>query len=146
MAEITRTLTLNRDEVMVLADRTQNTDVGTDDMRVVAYRLLFKLGSLYLELVDPADHTVRSGDIRVTEAEAWLLRSKVQSGDKMASDPLFGVRLLRKIYQVLVEFEAAVDMPLAESDGPAMGSGQREALSLWAKQEGEADEGLQPAA
>lgn len=125
-------LTLNRNEVMLLADRTLNTDVGTPDHQVIAYRLLVKLGILYLELVTPDGISTEERDVMVTEAETWLLRSKVQSGDKMGSDPLFGVRLLRKVYRLLIDFDADTDgLPVAETDGERMDREHRDNLTLW---------------
>ena len=138
-------LTLNRDETMILADRVANTDVGTQDMQVAAYRLLIKLGSLYMELVSPSAGATAEGTIVVTEAEAWLLRGKVNSGEKMASDQFFGINLLRKLYALVLEFDADTDgLAVAEEAGPGMGDREREALTLWQKKEGDDDE-KQPA-
>jgi hypothetical protein len=141
----TRVLTLTRDEVMVLTDRVQNTDWGTDDMRVISYRLLIKLGSLYVEIVDPAQSDATAhGDMRVTEAEAWLLRSKVQSSDKMSSDAMFGVKLLRKLYQLLLEFEADVQFKVVDFEGPAMNN-VRAQLNVWKQKEEDDGREKQPA-
>lgn len=132
-----RPLSLNRDEVMVLSDRTANTDRGTEDMPVTAYRLLVKLGALYLELVVPnsTDGTSERA-VHVTEAEAWLLRGKIQSGDKMSSDSMFGIKLLRKLYKVLLEFDADAGVfPDADEEGQQMGPREREILKLWAEKE-----------
>ena len=137
-------LTLNRDEILVLTDRVQNGDRGTEEMPISAYRLLLKLGSLYLETVQldgkPAEATVA-----VTEAETWLLRSKVTSGDKLASDPLFGVKLLRKLYTLLLAFDAEVDrLPEAGEDGQQWDAWHKEALGVWRKRE-DTDAEPQPA-
>lgn len=141
-------LPLNRNEVMLLADRTLNTDAGTPDHQVIAYRLLVKLGILYLELVTTTGSSDAECNITVTEAEAWLLRSKVQSGDKIGSDPLFGVKLLRKLYRLLIDFDADTDsLPISESDGEHMDREHRENLTLWRQleqKEGSDDE-KQPA-
>jgi len=107
-------LYLTRDEILVLTDRVQNTDSGTDEKPVRPYDLLLKLGSAYLEAVTLDG--VRGPDVpvAVTEAEAWILRSKVMSSDKTATDPLFGVKLLRKIYEVLERYNAGLNLKLAQ--------------------------------
>ena len=108
-------LSLTADEVLVLTDRVQNTDKGTEDMGCSAYPLLLKLGSAYLDSF--GDGGKRSGEIpiSVSEAEAWLLRSKVSSADKSPSDALFGVKLLCKIYRVLLDYNIVMEVP--ESGG-----------------------------
>ena len=134
-------LTLNRDETMILTDRTYNGDQGTQDMQVAAYRLLIKLGSLYMELVSPSAGATAEGTIVVTEAEAWLLRGKVNSGEKMASDQFFGMNLLRKLYTIVLAFDADTDgLAVAEEAGPGMGAREREALTLWQKKETDDDD------
>src|SRR5439155_16440969 len=95
---VSELINLNRDEIMVLTDRVLNGDSGTDEKPVRAYDLLLKLGSAYLEAVTLDGVKGPEVPIGLTEAEAWLLRAKVTSSDKMATDPLFGVKLLRKIY------------------------------------------------
>lgn len=139
-------ITLVRDEVMVLIDRVANTDRGTEDQQVIPYRLILKLGSLYLEVVKPESPATAAGSIRLTEAETWLLRAKVQSGDKMASDAQFGIRLLHKLYELLIAFDANVRaLPSAQDDGPTMGAEQREALTTWQREHEGDDEERQPA-
>ena len=125
-------LHLNRDEIMVLTDRVQNTDGGTDEKRVQPYDLLLKLGSAYLEAVTLDGVKGPEIPVAVTEAEAWLLRSKVSSSDKMATDPLFGVKLLRKLYEILERYNAGLELHLAEGvreerDAQSI----KEALARW---------------
>src|SRR5688572_25696709 len=110
-------LCLTRDEIMVLTDRVQNTDVGTDEKPVRTYDLLLKLGSAYLEAVTLDGMKGPDVPIAVTESEAWLLRSKVTSSDKMATDPLFGVKLLRKLYEVLEHCNNGVNFQVADVAG-----------------------------
>src|SRR5439155_20635484 len=92
-------LSLTAEEVLVLTDRVMNADRGTEDMACGAYPLLLRLGSAYVEMLGNGKQT---GEITlaISEPEAWLLRSKVSSADKSASDALFGVKLLCKIYNV----------------------------------------------
>jgi hypothetical protein len=128
----TEFLSLNRDEIMVLTDRVQNGDCGTDEKPLRPYDLLLKLGSAYLECVTLDGVKGPEVPIAVTEPEAWLLRSKVSSSDKMATDPLFGVRLLRKIYEVLEQYDAGLDLPVVEDvreerDAQSI----KEALTRW---------------
>lgn len=102
-------LNLSADQIMVLTDRIQNTDVGTEDMPVIAYTLLLKLGSAYCEMLGDGK---KPGEIpiAVSEAETWLLRSKITSGDKTSTDPLFGVRTLNQIYKLLSDYNLG-DLP-----------------------------------
>jgi hypothetical protein len=97
------------EEVMLLTDRVANGDSGegTVDPR----GLLLKLGSAYVELIQ--DDGGLSGEITIglTEHEAWLLRGKVSSADKLATRPRLGVQLLRKLYRVLLDFNSTMDMP-----------------------------------
>ena len=94
---------------MLLTDRVTNSDYvdGNVDPRA----LLLKLGSAYVELIH--EDGGRSGEITVglTEAEAWLLRGKVSSADKLATRPRLGVQLLRKLYRVLLDFNTQLDLP-----------------------------------
>jgi hypothetical protein len=97
------------EEVMLLTDRVTNSDSaeGTVEPR----SLLLKLGSAYVELIH--EDGGRSGEIMIglTEPEAWLLRSKVSSADKLATRPRLGVQLLRKLYRVLLDFNTAMELP-----------------------------------
>ncbi len=128
MPTATRLLTLDRDQCMLLTDRTKNDDYGVEEQRVIPCVLLLKLGSLYLEIVQE-DSVKREGSIAITEGEAWLLRSKVTSSDKTAADPLFGVKLLRKLYAILVSFDSEVPFVVGTSEEPAMDSATRAALT-----------------
>src|ERR1041384_920141 len=103
-------LSLTADEILVLTDRVQNQDRGTEDMSCSAYPLLLRLGSAYVEMLGEGK---QSGEISiaVSESEAWLLRTKVASADKSASDPLFGVKLLCKIYRVLLAYNMDIALP-----------------------------------
>jgi hypothetical protein len=110
----------------------QNADAGTDEKRVCAYDLLLKLGSAYLEAVTLDGVKGPDIPVAITEAEAWLLRSKVTSSDKMATDPLFGVKLLRKLYEILEGYNTGFEVRLADSgreerDPQAI----KEALARW---------------
>ncbi len=97
------------EEVMLLTDRITNGDSaeGTVEPR----SLLLKLGSAYLELIH--EDGGRGGEVMIglTEPEAWLLRSKVSSADKLATRPRLGVQLLRKLYRVLLDFNTTMELP-----------------------------------
>ena len=84
---------LGRDEVVILADRVLNTDTGTEDQQVTSYRLLLKLGSAYVDQTEPGAPT-HDLPLVLTEAELWLLRSKITSGDKTANDAQFGLAIV----------------------------------------------------
>jgi hypothetical protein len=97
------------EEVMLLTDRVAHGDSmeGAVDPRA----LLLKLGSAYVELIQ--EDGGRSGEVTIglTEPEAWLLRGKVSSADKLATRPRLGVQLLRKLYRVLLDFNTTMDLP-----------------------------------
>src|SRR5437870_13482048 len=103
-------LELTAEEVLVLTDRVLNQDRGTEDMSCSAYPLLLRLGSAYLEMLGDGK---QGGEISiaVSETEAWLLRSKVSSADKSPSDALFGVKLLCKLYRLLLPSNVDVALP-----------------------------------
>jgi hypothetical protein len=128
-------LYLTRDEVITLTDRIQNTDCGTEEKFVRPYDLLLKLGSAYLELVtlDGAAHP--EVPVAVTESEAWLLRSKITSMDKTALDPLFGVKLLRKLYEILEAYNAGLDLQTTSDAEDRDPRSIREALARWREKE-----------
>lgn len=122
-------ISLNADEVMVVTDRVLNFDVGTEDMQVVAYKLLLKLGSAYVEMLG-SESGKKAGfvEISMSEPELWLIRSKIHSGDKSSNDALFGVKLLTKIYTLLLEYNSDIIVEGAEEDGPNFGSVERERM------------------
>jgi hypothetical protein len=93
-------------EVLLLTDRIQNTD--REDGREIAKPFLLKLGSAYLEMIGERP---REGlcTIWVTEPEAWLARSKFNSGDRCDADPKLGIHMLRKLYAILLAFDAEMD-------------------------------------
>jgi hypothetical protein len=123
-------LSLTADEVLVLTDRVQNHDRGTEDMSCSAYPLLLKLGSAYCEMLGDGK---QSGEIAiaVSEAEAWLLRSKVSSADKSPSDALFGVKLLCKLYRVLLAYNIDVPLPNPGGVDDEFTDERRAALRRW---------------
>lgn len=133
--EMSQLLFLSRDEIIVLTDRIQNTDAGTDDMRVRSYDLLLKLSSAYLELVTVDGINRPEVPIAITEAEAWALRTKVTSMDKTPNDALFGVKLLRKIYTILQAYNAVLDVPLAEGVEEKDARAIKDALARWRERE-----------
>jgi len=123
-------LNLTADEVLVLTDRVQNTDRGTEDMSCSAYPLLLRLGSAYIEMLGEGK---RAGEIpiAVSEAEAWLLRSKISSADKSSADALFGVKLLCKLYRVLLAYNTDLPLPESEDADDEFTDERRAALRRW---------------
>ena len=99
-------LELTAMEVLLLTDRIQNTD--REDNREIAKPFLLKLASAYLEMIGerPREGTCT---IWVTEPEAWLARSKFNSGDRCDADPKLGIHMLRKLYTILLKFDAEMD-------------------------------------
>ena len=99
-------------------------------MSCCAYLLLLRLGSAYIEMLGdgkkPGEVTVA-----VSEPEAWLLRSKITSGDKSSSDALFGVKLLSKIYHVLLAYNVEVSLPTIGGADDEFTDERRAALRRW---------------
>lgn len=124
-------LYLTADELLVLTDRVQNGDVGTEPHGLQAFPLLLRLGSAYLDAF--GDGTKREGEIpvSVTEAEAWLLRSKVSSNDKSPSDALFGVKLLCKLYRILLAFNVVMEVPEAGGADDEFTEDRKQALKRY---------------
>lgn len=101
--------------VMILADRIANAD--KDDGIEIGKALLIKLGSLYCEMVLPDKPKAGTITLEITEREAWLIRSKVNSGDRVDSEPKLGITILRQVYRALLAFDADLSLPDAgESD------------------------------
>lgn len=109
----TQPIELSAMAVMILCDRIQNTD--KDDGIDVAKPLLLKLGSAYCEMVLPDKPKAGTVTIEITEREAWLIRSRVNSGDRVDSEPKMGVTILRQVYAALLAFDA--DLSLPDTDG-----------------------------
>ena len=127
MIEPTGSLTLSGLEVVYLSDALRNGDgVKAIEDEVACLRpLLLNLASAYRELVTPdskdvAGNVVKGGfdegpvSIQVTEAQAWLMRAKVRTGD-LAIDgkTVLGVALLTKLYALLLEMESGVDVEVS---------------------------------
>ena len=106
-------LTLNQGETMLLTDRVQNT--ALDDNVPIGKPFLLKLASAYLELVGDKT-TTQTVTVFITEREAWLARSLFNSGDRTATDNLAGVHLLRKLYAILLRFNADEVDALPDAD------------------------------
>jgi hypothetical protein len=123
------TLSLTWEEVMLLTDRVANNDMvegahGPKD-------LILKLGSAYLESIHESGGKPGEVTLVVSEAEAWLLRGKVNSFDKMANRPQLGIGLLRKIYRVLLAYNATVDLPVVAGRDELDRHTVREAMARW---------------
>ena len=68
---------------------------------------LLQLGSAYVELVTMAAIEVGPVDVHITEEMAWLLRSKVRSGDiAIDGKTQIGHVLLIKLYYLLLQFNS----------------------------------------
>ena len=138
-------LELNGIEVMFLADAVLNRDVteGSTDVesRPIARPLLLKLGSAYCELVSDKGILEGAVTVAVTQEEAWLLRSKVRSGDLGPGNTPLGIPLLLKLYGLLAVFNADLELPEAEEGYDDLGimESQRQYLrGVRAKEEADA--------
>jgi len=112
-------LTLNALEVCFLTDSINNRDLeeGREDARQqpLARQTLLLLGGAYLELVqeekEPDENLTVT--LQISEEIAWLLRSKVKSGDVGFGGQMIGVGLLRKLYDLILQFNSGVEFPAA---------------------------------
>lgn len=110
----TQPLTLTMDQALVLTDRTRND--ATDEGRQIGKPLLLKLGAAYMDLVGDSV-TTSTVTIWVTEAEAWYLRTLVNSGDRTDRDSRLGIHTLRQLYQILLAFDTAdATGPVADAE------------------------------
>lgn len=107
-------LTLSGLEVVFLCDAILNDDVAKglpdrDSYYPLARSALLLLGSAYVELVDETGIAPGPVTLQVTEEAAWLLRSKVRTGDLAIDGKTnIGVSLLLKLYGILLQFNADV--------------------------------------
>jgi hypothetical protein len=90
---------------MWLLDRIRTEDQGTEEMKVISYRLLGRLGSLFLEMTTDDGVTDGTLPVTLTEAELWWCKDKVSTADTYGADKLFGVRLIRKLLTALLAIE-----------------------------------------
>ncbi len=137
------TLSLNAIEIMLLADRVQNSDVGEKGQEVTSFHLLEKLGSAYLEMVGP--EKLQDGEVPLvfTEAELWLLRSRVTSSERgTENDPLFGIHLLRKLYEAILKAQAPRFLTADEEDDSDKDSVKSRLVRWEAETESRSYEGL----
>lgn len=131
-------LSLTWEEVMLLTDRIANTDSFEGSG---AKELILKLGSAYVESIEESGGKPGEIPIVVTEPEAWLLRSKVNSLDKMPNRPQLGVSLLRKIYRVLLSYNSTVDLPVTSARDEIDCHAVQEAMARWRQSlDGSADQ------
>ncbi len=137
------TLSLNAIEVLVLTDRVLNSDGGEKGQEVTSFLLLEKLGSAYLEMVTAKGMGEGEVPLVFTEAELWLLRSKVTSADRgTESDPLFGIKLLNKLYAAILKTQAPRFLTADEEDDSDKDS-VKSRLTRWeAETESRSYEGL----
>ena len=113
-------------ETVFLIDAIKNTDIAEGlpdpDARVpIARNLLLVLGSVYTELVVPPSPPANTGGVLdgpcrvlVTEDEAWLLRSKVKTGDLGMDKKDVGTGLLIKLYALLLDFNGIDDLDFVD--------------------------------
>jgi hypothetical protein len=139
---VTQILELSADEVLALHDRVAVSDTGTDEQRVHPRLLLLKLMSAYVDMFGAGDKPSGTIPIAVTEPEAWVLWSKINSMDKTASDALFGVKLLLKINRAILAYNTACALPVSAEPGVEMDVAHKEALAAW--KEREAPNGTSP--
>jgi len=132
MIEPTGTLSLSGHEVVFLSDALRNGDgVKAIEDEVSCLRpLLLNLGSAYRELVDVTGIADGPVSIAVTEAQCWLMKSKVRTGDLAIDGKTnVGVGLLLKLYGLLLELQSGLEgMEVAAYDEPPISDEARREL------------------
>src|SRR5689334_11117173 len=114
MEQPTRALDLTGLEVVFLTDSITNRDIaeGLPDKEAylpLAREALLLLGSAYRELVSTDGIAAGPVTLQVTEEIAWLLRSKVRTGDLAIDGKTnIGVPMLLKLYDLLNAFNSDV--------------------------------------
>jgi hypothetical protein len=134
----TRALTLTGLEVVYLTDSVTNRDIAEglpdrDAYVPLARQVLLLMGSAYRELV--SSEGIKSGPItlQVTEEIAWLLRSKVRTGDVAIDGTTnVGIPLLLKLYEILNAFNSEIAglPPVTAHEGPGVSELDRQFLQL----------------
>lgn len=107
-------LALTADEIRILSDAIRNTD--KEDGVECAKPLLLKLGSAFIEMLLPDKAKDGAVTICVTQPQAWLLRSKLDSGLRTDKQPKLGIEALRKVYEILLRFDSDLTLPDADGD------------------------------
>src|SRR3990167_10965657 len=121
-------ITLTGLETVFLADSVANKDLaeGLPDQDAyvpLARQALLLLGGAYRELVTAEGIAPGPVTLQVTEEVAWLLRSKVRTGDLAIDGKTnIGVPLLLKLYDLLNAFNADLSglPPVGPPEGEAM--------------------------
>lgn len=113
MMTITLPIELTGLETVFLCDGILNKDVaeGLEDPKAIvpiARQTLLLLGSAYREVVSKTEGIRGNVTLQVTEEMAWLMRSKVRTGDVDIGGQNIGVGLLLKLYELLGAFQANV--------------------------------------
>lgn len=135
MIDPTRPLELTGLEVVFLTDAISNRDVAEglpdkDAYYPLARQTLLLLGSTYCELVSADGILNGPVTLYVTQEMAWLLRGKVKTGDVGVDGVVLGHGLLCKLYELLLAFNADVDMPVSKDEGEAMTDFKRWTLKI----------------
>ncbi len=123
-------LSMTADEVILLTERVKTTDLGTEDHRVIPYRFLERLGSVYLELVQDDRKVPGTVAVVLTEAEAWLSLDQVSSMDRTTDDALLGVKLKRKLFRLLIDLNSPKLLPTVDHDDPDRATVQNALLAF----------------
>ena len=101
-------------EIVYLCDSIANSDAAQglperDEYLPLAREALLLLGSAYLEVVAPDGIYSGPVELHVSEEVAWLLRGKVKTGSiGLDGTTNIGIGLLRKLYALLLRFNADV--------------------------------------
>ena len=112
MIERTRSLSLTGLEVVWLSDAVRNakTIKEHEDEPSCVEPLVLNLGSAYLELCTSEGIAEGPVEIAVTEAQCWLMRALVRTGDLAIDGKTnVGVPLLTKLYGLLMQFASELD-------------------------------------
>ena len=134
-------------EVVFLTDSIANKDLAEglperDSYVPLARQALLLLGSAYKELVSSAG--ISPGPIRleISQEIAWLLRSKVRTGDLAIDGKTnIGIPLLLKLYDILSTFNSELTglLPLTTTAEPPVSDRDRQFLTLLKAQKEDSD-------
>ena len=146
METATLALTLTGLETVFLADSVANKDIAEglpdrDAYVPLARQALLLLGGAYRELVTAEGIAPGPVTLQVSEEIAWLLRSKVRTGDLAIDGKTnVGIALLLKLYDLLNAFNADVSgLPsVSTTEGESMTDAKRWILNVAKEAEGDA--------
>ena len=94
-----KSLKVNYREILVLTDR-----IRSPEKTAIA----LKLAKAFLVLINENPNPEKTYPLLITEQEAWLIAFFVSPYDMDADGKALGIKLLRKVFSILLDFNAII--------------------------------------